>query len=396
MYFNYKTYKGLFNLIKQMKRTSIPSLTLPDEARQLKNDQKTLLSRVLASLVLLLIAINGIVLLFYFMSLKRIVSLDQHNFTTTIKNNIEETTKKHERTSTAAKEIIKNQHDAMREMLDQLEFDSHQLEGLNADQIKLKKLDDLGEALTKYKENPSYTTWNYVIKVLGDVETEFNSTKRYIKPIEEFNTYNDHMENNLKSILKEIKGNLDNFLNELLNLANEQNQNQKKLYNKMQGLLNKFNSIYYSMVRDDKFVKLNNFYRAKFIQFDRSYVPFSVEFQDKHFGSKLTVNSKFKLAIPRIYFCNLQAFIFSDDQFDIQFQYVDVNGQKEKVLFESKSIKGGQKNPNNFNEYFTFALPIDNHNVYLRIVSLVSYSRVHISKPKLECLSYRNFVRPLN
>lgn len=357
----------------------------------LKKDERKGVSKLFLSFIIVFVAIDIGMLVFYQKTKKRMEDMIDHPYTTVIRSNIEESSAEHERFAEATKQTIKTHHDQLRQLLDNLGFNTRELGRVEVS--KLEGLEKLQLVLAEVAAEPGNEAgWKKAESAIAVVSSSMEKLSQSIKPLNDFMVYNEKLDTGLRGVLDEIKGNLDGFLFKLLNLANQRNQDQDNLYKQMQSTLTDFGTIYGGIVKDNKYVKLNNFYSAKPISYDKNYVPFTIEFDDKYFGAKLTVDSDFKLALPRVYFCNLRAYLISDGEFDVKLQYVD-SSHRGEVLFESTNIKGGSKDPASFDEYFTFNLDDTHHALYLRVVSLGSSTKLNIEKLKLSCLSYRNFVK---
>lgn len=85
---------------------------------------------------------------------------------------------------------------------------------------------------------------------------------------------------------------MNNFLEQLLHMANTHNQKQLNLYMEMHKELRKFNKSYNS-IYDEKlheYKKINNYYKMEFIDFDEHLVPFDNSGEGK-FPGKLTLKT---------------------------------------------------------------------------------------------------------
>ena len=322
----------------------------------------------------------------------RIEDLRAHNFTQVIKNNIEDSTKTHEHFAVQAKKIIENKNLHMIQTLDILEYNSKQLNQLSAYKINIFSLSKLKEALEEIKEDP--TNQKKILEaslIYKEVEEEMKQLNNYILPVNLYFKDNQEIDKEIKQFLKEIQGNLKNFLKQLTMLQEIQNRNQITLSQELHQAMQKFNSTYEFIKKDDKFVKLNNYYESSFIKFDRDYVPFSVEYKNSVFGAQISKSSFFNLKLPRIYYCNLRAGIYSHSNFSVKFQYVEDLGDDEVVIFESDTQSGGYKRDKSYNEFHVFELEHGEHNVYLRAVTDGTTAQTHFHDLRFACLSYRNF-----
>lgn len=356
----------------------------------LKKDEHKGLGKLFMSFVVVFVALDIGLLIYYQKTKTRMEEMMSHPYTNIIRSNIEESTAEHQHYAANAKQTIKTHHDSLRQLLDSLEFNTREVGHVNLAQ--LNGLEELKGTLNELAGDPRNSNlWSTAKLRFSVLSASMARLSDSIRPLKEFISYNNRLDNDLGQILQEVKANLDGFLGKLINFAAERSQDQHGLHTQMIDTIRHFNATYDGIVHDNRYVRLNNYYRARPISYDKNYVPFVVEFDNKYFGAKLTVESEFKLKLPRVYFCNLRAHLTSDGQFDVRFQYVDAL-HEDKILFESESIKGGKKEPASFDEYFTFDLSKAQHRLYLRVVSLGASTQLHIERLELACLSYRNFV----
>ena len=359
----------------------------------LKKDESKMLRHILISVMFLLVIIDLVAMMFYMKTKERIEDLRAHNFTQVIKNNIDDSQKTHEHFSIQAKKIIENKNLHMIQSLDILEYNSKQLNQLSFYKINLFSLPKLKRALQNIRDDP--TNQKLVLEAAlayQEVEEEMKQLNNYILPVNLYFKDNTEIDREIKTFLKEIKGNLHNFLKQLTMLQEMQNRNQIELSKELNIAMQKFNATYSFIKKDGKFVKLNNYYETEFISFDRNYVPFTIEYADRYHGAQLTKKTKFELKLPRIYYCNLRAGIYSQSNFSVKFQYIEeYSNGREEVIFESDTQSGGYKKMRSYNEFHVFSLRSGEHNVYIRVVSDGTTARTHFIGMRFACLSYRNF-----
>ncbi len=85
-----------------------------------------------------------------------------------------------------------------------------------------------------------------------------------------------------------------------------------------------FNDIHDSIVKNDKFVKLNKMYEMDMMNFNQEHAIFHKDDESQSFRVQISYNSEFDLRLKRIYFCNLRAFIFNMKQFSYTMKLVDL------------------------------------------------------------------------
>ena len=68
---------------------------------------------------------------------------------------------------------------------------------------------------------------------------------------------------------------------------------------------------------------LNQIYRTKFFKFDRDYVSLDETTESGQLKSTISFDNTFTLRLPRIYYCNMNALVYSDKPFSIKFQFVE-------------------------------------------------------------------------
>ena len=86
----------------------------------------------------------------------------------------------------------------------------------------------------------------------------------------------------------------------------------------METTLVNFNQIYNFMYSNNQYSKLNEYFEVKLIQYDNKQLPFNALYGE-YFGTPLSKESSFFMKLPRIYYCTIQAFIYSSSQFSLYF-----------------------------------------------------------------------------
>lgn len=364
----------------------------------LKKNEVNMITQIFFTLCLILLIIDIVAILFFIKTNKRINELKDHEYTQIIKKNIEDSKIDHAEYAKKSKELIKNQNLKMNDNLDHLQINVNKIESSKLEDFNIDSLDNFLIS-AKNLENKKITRENLeiLIESYNSVEKEMMEFNNKSIPLKKFHDYNETIQESLKNLLEKIKNNLNSYLEELLALAEGQNVNQNALYRDMKKTLDYFKEVYSSIKKKGKFVKLNNFYSTKFLPFERNYVPFQTEFYEKYFGAKLSFDDEFTLRLPRVYFCNLTAFIYSDNEFGITIQYQDKEFEENEYgtgeVFSTNLIRGKLREKASYNEYHIFKLEPGKHSLYLRMISERASSQIHMSNLTMNCVSYRNFIK---
>lgn len=368
----------LFNIVK-------PKMNL-------KRDEMKLISKIAYSAVAVMIIIDLIAIIFFIKTNERIEKIVAHDYTQEISKNLELTTGRQEEYALKTTEIIQQKENHLKEFIKRIEFTSTQMNKLNPGRVNLANLEKMQSSMENFLQDPKNPDMiRSAINNYNILESEMIRMNNYLMPLKGFHTYTEQLETYMRYMLKEVDKSLKNYLNQLGHLSNSQSFKQNKLITEVNQTLNSFDTYYKSMVKFNRYKKLNNFYKIKFINFDQNFIPFSKEFETGAFGSQLTETSEFDLRLPRVYFCNLRAQIKSENIFNVSFEYVDALKEDNKVLFATRGLGGGFRHPVSYNEFKVFELPKGPHKLYLRTVSDGSASQVHMNNLRMECLSYRNF-----
>lgn len=365
--------------------------------KNLRKNEVNMITQVFFTLSLILLIIDIVAVLFFIKTNQRINDLKEHEYTQVIKKNIEDSKVDHAEYAKKSKELIKNQNLRMNENLDHLQINVNKIDHIDLEDFNIDSLDNfLINARNLENKKITREKLEALIENYNSVEKEMMAMNNKSMPLKKFNDYNGIIQDSLKNLLDKIKANLNSYLEELLALAEGQNVNQNLLYREMKKTLDYFKEVYSSIKQKGKFVKLNNFYVTKFLPFERDFVPFQTEFYERYFGAKLSFDNEFTLRLPRVYFCNLTAFIYSDNEFGITIQYQDKEFEENEFgtgeVFTTNLIRGKLREKASYNEYHIFKLEPGKHNLYLRMISEKASSQIHMSNLTMNCVSYRNFI----
>jgi len=377
---NIKSKFFLFNIVK------------PDSG--LEKDEISLISKIAYTVAFILVIIDIIAILFYIKTNKRLESLSNHEYTLDINKSLNEAKAQHNEYATRSKESIEEKQTYLRSLVKRLEFDQVMAKKLNPGKVELASLEKLSTLINKFHNN-KYKNSDLLHEAIldyDDTENELIRLNNYLMPLTEINKYNKQLGEYLETMLNEIQDTQSTFLNQMHHLSKMQITMQNDLKDNISETTKYFDEYYQSMVQMNRFKKINNFYEAKFLEYDNQYIPYSVEFERNVFGAILTESVEFHLRISRVYICNIQAVIKSEYAFEINFEYVDRKNNGEEILLQqSEYVRGLFKEPAVYNNFFAFDLKKGFHNLYLRTTSKGLASNIQISRLRFDCLSYRNF-----
>lgn len=359
----------------------------------LKKDEITLVSRIMYTAVAILVIIDIIAILFYVKTNNRLEALSNHQYTQDISKNLKESRSTQQEHLKKAKKVIVEKQTNLRSLVKRLEFDNVSAEKLNVDRLQLKTIDDLIFSFADYDKDryKSAKSLQDLVIAYESTENELVRMNNYLMPITELDKYNTQLELYLKDMLKQLKESQEVFNNQIEHLQNRQADQTFLVEDEVKATYADFTDLYKNMVRANKYKKINNFYKVKFMEFDQNYVPYNKEYSKYGFGCQLTESKDFHLSFPRLYYCNLSATVRSDMIFEVAFQYVDKKTEDEEVVvFESDVVTGKYLEGAVYNNFITFTLPSGFHKLYLRTISKGAATSVRMSGLMLECLSYRN------
>lgn len=359
----------------------------------LKKNEMTFISKISYSIVGILLIIDIVVIIFFLKTNKRLNALSKHEYTQDIYKNLRESRHEQEEYSQRSKKIMIEKQTHLESLVKRLNFDQVNARKLNTGKVELTTIDKLSELIyrfyaDKYKDPQILQE---AVLAYEDTEGELIRLNNYLMPLTELDRYNRQVESYLDDMLKEINNNQQTFLNQIKHLSSTHRAQQQLLMDDVLASLKDFNGYYKSMVKGNKFKRINNFYQVKFMDFDQDYVPYSTDFSPGKFGAQLTEKVDFGLRLPRIYICNLRAIIRSDSSFEINFEYIDIINDNHTIVAITEPLMGKYKESFVYNNYLIFVLSEGNHQLYLRTTSRGTASEIRISKMSLECISYRNF-----
>lgn len=360
----------------------------------LKKDEVTLISRIAYSMVAILLLVDLVAVAFYIKTNKRLNFVINHEYTQDISKNLKEARLKHEEYAQRSKKIIMDKQNYLKNIIKRLEFDKKQAKRLKTSKVELASLENLIESIGMLYNNNNRETnvLQQAILNYDDTENELIRLNDYLMPLTEVDRYNMQLETYLENLFDDLNNSQKAFINQIYHFSDTKMQQQEDLKSDILKITKTFDEYYRSMVQRNKFKKINNFYKSKFLNFDYDFIPYSTQFSNKLFGTQLTESTDFMLILPRFYICNLQAIIRSDYNFEVNFEYIDKRPTGEEIkLFETEYMSGQYKNPIAYNNFQMFDLDKGYHNLYLRTVSKGLASNVHIGNLKFECLSYRKF-----
>lgn len=360
--------------------------------RPVKRDEPSMLSKCFCMIALLLIAIDMAVIVFFVRTSARLDLVAAHNYTQRMNQSTVESTKVNKAFAANSKDKIKQKSLRMREYLSKIQFDKDALSDLRAEDAVIPELTELRNQLKALETGPGKNL-QAAIESYKRAEIQLKELNNRLNSLTVLRTNVNHVEQNLKLLLDDINNTMNEFYMRIVELSDTQNKNQKALHFDLINTMQAFNSSLSSLVRQGREVRLNNVFNYEFIEFDRDYVPFLMDFKSRT-GTWMTKSTVlFRLRLPRVYHCSLQAYMESNKSFFVGFEFVDLgDNSKEAILYKSAMIRGGFKLPVTFDEIFSHTLGQGVHKLALRVVSEFPVGSIRITHKKFSCLSYRHFV----
>ena len=322
--------------------------------------------------------------------------LQKDPFTTTVLDSIEESTRTHNEYSETTKSAINQQNLNIRTYVSELASFAEKMDNNEVPKLVVPELTKLRDSLVKVEANKS--DWKVghheAVSLYNIVQQKITGNFELGKFISNFGNNFRKVETALSELVKSISKNLDSFLENLLALAARHNKNQAKLYKEMRIVLNEFDTIYNYVFdeKESKFQTVNNLYSSVFHEFENDMVPFTEIIYEEFNVAKLTYTDPVNLRLPRVYYCNLQAYMMGMSSFNVKFEFVDrLSDSSENILAKTEDLRGGFRDPVSVNEVLMFEVQEGPHNFYLRVLSKGTSSQLRIKDMLFECLSYRNF-----
>ena len=378
--FNPKSNFFLYKLVK-------PDTTLT-------RDEPSIITRVLWMSAITFLIIDLLVIIFFIKTNNRIQIIHGHNFTQEVERSMIDSKKTHSEYAQEIKRAIQTQNLEIRAGISEFEKAGLKLENSQILTFDIKDLEELKSIFVKLEE-PGETGNDLTQKakdLLKKVDKKINDYFSKMSFVYHFNENAKRVEMLLDNLVKSIKQNLDNFLHRLNGLAEIQHENQKNLYIKMNDVLKRFQEVYEFVYKNQEYRTINNFYKSPFYEFENDYIPFVEQLKKEHHEAKLTYTVELDLDLPRVYFCNLQAYATGMGNFQLEFEYVDHHSKDdEEILAFTEKIGGSFEEPISVNQVLMFTLHEGKHFLYLRAISERASSQIHMKDLAFECVSYRNF-----
>lgn len=113
-----------------------------------------------------------------------------------------------------------------------------------------------------------------------EFEEHVKALNNALMPIDKFNLYHKKMVDQMQNIIDEAKGNLDNFMGQLQHQKRFLSESFNDSKQDIDDTLAKFNKAFRFIFAQHQLVRVSNFYKIEFYQFDTDYIPFNRMFGD--------------------------------------------------------------------------------------------------------------------
>lgn len=105
----------------------------------------------------------------------------------------------------------------------------------------------------------------------------------------------------LKTYLSNFEVHQKEFYQLIMQVKNEFSERIYLMDNSISDLNNDFDEIYQEIFHEGQKVRLNNFYKYDFFDFNNNFVIFKKEQEEGFFSTQLTRSVQFDLRLPRLY-----------------------------------------------------------------------------------------------
>ena len=366
---------------------------IPRTSRLLR-DESSMMNRTLCTVAFFILVVDLLAVLFFVQTNLRLDVVENHNFTQMIIKGVRDSVQSHEEYSVKAKELIFAKKSFVRQMAHQLNFDSENLQKIETPRIRLDGLERMKtsvDRLINASPKEEVELLDEAIKYYKRLEDEVVELNNYLMPLDLLANYNAKMEGAFKVITEEIDRNMENFHLQILSLSEEQLGNQKTLRKEFTTFNKSFKQAFDHLHDGEKFRKVNNFYGVEFTAEEGVLLPIIENLETGVHSIVLTKSLIIDLKLPRYYFCVLKGVVRSEKDISIFFRYTDSEDSENKVIFESRNMKGGFGKEINYDAIHLFRLEKGQHKLQLEMISIGRNAHMILSNAEMKCISYRQF-----
>lgn len=366
---------------------------IPRTSRLLR-DESSMMNRTLCTVAFFILVIDLLAILFFVQTNQRLDVVENHNFTQMIIKGVRDSVQSHEEYSVKAKELIFAKKNFVRQMAHQLNFDSENLQKIETPRIRLDGLERMKtsvDRLINASPKEEVELLDEAIKYYKRLEDEVVELNNYLMPLDLLANYNAKMEGAFKVITEEIDRNMENFHLQILSLSEEQLGNQKTLRKEFMTFNKSFKQAFDHLHDGEKFRKVNNFYAVEFTAEEGVPLPMIENLETGIHSIVLTKSLIIDLKLPRYYFCVLKGIVRSEKDISIFLRYTDSEDSENKVIFESRNMKGGFGKEINYDAIHLFRLEKGEHSLQLEMISIGRNAHMILSNAEMKCISYRQF-----
>ena len=352
------------------------------------------MNRTLCTVAFFILVVDLLAVLFFVQTNLRLDVVENHNFTQMIIKGVRDSVQSHEEYSVKAKELIFAKKSFVRQMAHQLNFDSENLQKIETPRIRLDGLERMKtsvDRLINASPKEEVELLDEAIKYYKRLEDEVVELNNYLMPLDLLANYNAKMEGAFKVITEEIDRNMENFHLQILSLSEEQLGNQKTLRKEFTTFNKSFKQAFDHLHDGEKFRKVNNFYGVEFTAEEGVLLPMIENLETGVHSIVLTKSLIIDLKLPRYYFCVLKGVVRSEKDISIFFRYTDSEDSENKVIFESRNMKGGFGKEINYDAIHLFRLEKGQHKLQLEMISIGRNAHMILSNAEMKCISYRQF-----
>ena len=380
-------------LLKEEKSSECLLFRVIPKASNLAPDQIQTSKRILFSIAFVLILIDIVAVVFFIKTNDRLNTIEQHNFTQTLINGIQDSVRIQEVYALKARELMFSRMSFLKHSKSSKKVEFSNSKSVSSSEVKLPSLDSLNLSINKLKNSGTKESRLALTNAISHyklVEHELKMLNTNLSPLEDLSKNISSIETKYRLAKKEIEDSLEILSSSVLERVENRLELQRILQKQSFTSLDHFDFFFERFHDGEKFRKMIDLYNVKFSIQENSPLKFQVDEKSNKKISKLTPETSFNLRLPRFYYCTLKATLYSDKEFSVRFRYLDLLNTINP-LFESHKITSGPEVKTNYDVIHTFRLEDGPHSLQLELEYIEGKNAVMIMGTEMNCLSYRLF-----